>query len=825
VAANEARIKLTAEDATAAAFGAVLKNVTNLKTELVGLPAKFTQIAIASAGIGSIAGFASMIQESIEAKAKLRDLSTQTNISVEALSSLSKVGKYSNTAIEDVASASTKLSKALFTQNEDSKGAAAAIAALGLNFDKFKNLAPDQQMLEVAKALDTFQDGSEKSAAAMLLFGKNGAQLLPFLKELSERGLEVAKVTAQQAEEAKKYEDNLVALKSAADEWKKTLSNDMLPALLEFSRELVAGRQAYGSWFDALIGIGTSNPLKDLGSNIRDTRDEVKSLEEELNKSKGGNLLEQALSRPAKVIEAELDSARKKYDYFKRLQAMQANDLASGIYEDPRLRTPKAKLVLPNASQNSDAADALLNKIFQGQIKQIKDFAQQQKDAYDFANKYLKGTYDDGVLALSEFFAEQKRLRDGSLQSELESIDKEIAAAKELMSKAAKPETRQAAENAIAAAKLRRARVVQQASQADVLATQEEEKAVKQLASTYYEFLANVASLRGDQAGAFELRVIKQIADAQELLTKIGFNPEQAKAEAQRFGDLLRQTDKLNRAQSDYNRLVDALAVTEKSITIDAQLAGSSELDTLRAIGAERQKQLPLLQALAEKAMAEAQAIGSPEALLAAQKLALTFRQAQLEADPVFTKIRDVGKEFGEALAGDAEQAILHWEGVRKLLLAIEQDILRIATRKLFTEPFGNYLANMIGGNGTAAGGGGLIGSGLDWLLGGGGAPSGGTGVWGGSSNYSALSQLPNFGADFFIPGLDGGTNYVPQDMLAMIHEGEAVVPKEYNDGGSTGAVNVTVNQSFSPGTDRRTIMQAAAAAGEQARRALGRNR
>lgn len=38
------------------------------------------------------------------------------------------------------------------------------------------------------------------------------------------------------------------------------------------------------------------------------------------------------------------------------------------------------------------------------------------------------------------------------------------------------------------------------------------------------------------------------------------------------------------------------------------------------------------------------------------------------------------------------------------------------------------------------------------------------------------LPQIPN------IPQLATGTNYVPQDMLAFIHEGEAVVPKKYND-------------------------------------------
>jgi hypothetical protein len=31
------------------------------------------------------------------------------------------------------------------------------------------------------------------------------------------------------------------------------------------------------------------------------------------------------------------------------------------------------------------------------------------------------------------------------------------------------------------------------------------------------------------------------------------------------------------------------------------------------------------------------------------------------------------------------------------------------------------------------------------------------------------------------VPFLDSGTNYVPQDTLAMIHKGEAVIPAAYN--------------------------------------------
>ena len=42
------------------------------------------------------------------------------------------------------------------------------------------------------------------------------------------------------------------------------------------------------------------------------------------------------------------------------------------------------------------------------------------------------------------------------------------------------------------------------------------------------------------------------------------------------------------------------------------------------------------------------------------------------------------------------------------------------------------------------------------------------------------------------IPRLDTGTNFVPQDQLAYIHKGEAVVPKKYNNNGFVNGTEVT---------------------------------
>jgi len=231
MAANVAKLQKDMADSKAV-VGSAMKDI-----EAAVNVAKSAFIAMTGvAGIGALKG---IVLGSIESVAKLHDLSIQAGMTVEALSALNAVGKATGTGADTIAAASNKMSKAMASSNEDSKGAATALKALGLSFDEFQHMSPDERMKKTAEAMNLFKDGGQKSAAAMMLFGKTGAEMLPFMRDLAVAGELHAKVTTEQAEAAHQFEVSMGRLKANGDAWKKSLALELLPTLNELVEVLL----------------------------------------------------------------------------------------------------------------------------------------------------------------------------------------------------------------------------------------------------------------------------------------------------------------------------------------------------------------------------------------------------------------------------------------------------------------------------------------------------------------------------------------------------------------------------------------------------------
>jgi hypothetical protein len=182
-----------------------------------------------------------------------------------------------------------------------------------------------------------------------------------------------------------------------------------------------------------------------------------------------------------------------------------------------------------------------------------------------------------------------------------------------------------------------------------------------------------------------------------------------------------------------------------------------------------QQKDLAVLQrALASRDIDEKQ---YSEAVIA--RFDLTAAGLDVVVDKT-DKARTAADEFGMSMASAFEDAIIGGKDFGDVLDGLAQDMLKMTIRKAVTDPMSSFISGAIG------------------------------------------SFLPKFAV---------GTDYVPRDMVAMIHKGEKIIPAAQNTGASGQLVTVNHN-NFTVGDVASVSMvrQAVANSQRQIAAAVGRN-
>jgi len=189
----------------------------------------------ALAPVATVGGLAALVGKTIEAGDALNNMSQRTGVSVESLARFSKAAATSGTDIDSVGKALGKLSKGMYEAAQTGKGPTAdALRTLGVSAkDAAGNLkTADQVTLEIADKFKTMPDGVEKTALAMQLFGKAGADMIPMLNEGGKaiESLSV-KMTGAFAEKADQYNDKLAMLGGKVGALAAGITVALLPAL------------------------------------------------------------------------------------------------------------------------------------------------------------------------------------------------------------------------------------------------------------------------------------------------------------------------------------------------------------------------------------------------------------------------------------------------------------------------------------------------------------------------------------------------------------------------------------------------------------------
>lgn len=224
--ANETKIVITA--ATAQAEGAI----RTLGQSLDGAQKKMldmSSMAGTLAGALTVTAFAGWINGSIDAADKLSELSQKTGTSVEDLAGLAHAAEQNGTSLESVAQAGKKLTASLVDKPE-------LFAKMGVT-------ATDSTgaMVQLADIFAGMPDGVEKTALAVKLMGKSGEEMIPFMNQGSEslrgfidEGKKLNPVTAEFAQQAQDFNDNLDKMKMQMTGVGTTLASVLLPSFNDF---------------------------------------------------------------------------------------------------------------------------------------------------------------------------------------------------------------------------------------------------------------------------------------------------------------------------------------------------------------------------------------------------------------------------------------------------------------------------------------------------------------------------------------------------------------------------------------------------------------
>lgn len=223
---------------------ALNRGLTSLGTTAAGVTGAMRGLTGASAGLSgalgtlapllSVAGLAGMVKGTLDAADNMNDLAQSTGVSVEALSRFNKAAAVSGTNLEGVSKGLVKLNKAMVDAATGGKESAATFAALGVNVRGADGQlkSADRVMLEVANRFKAMPDGAAKTALALRLFGKSGAELVPLLNMGGDAIDKMStKMTTAFAQKADEYTDKLAILGGKVRALGMDLTIALLPAL------------------------------------------------------------------------------------------------------------------------------------------------------------------------------------------------------------------------------------------------------------------------------------------------------------------------------------------------------------------------------------------------------------------------------------------------------------------------------------------------------------------------------------------------------------------------------------------------------------------
>jgi hypothetical protein len=382
--------------------------------------------AMGAMAAGAGTALAVLVKSSIDAADTLRDMSQKTGIAVETLNGLGFAASQAGGNLESMVGAAGKLNKSIAEAAQGGNKPAEAFKALGINVTDAsgKLKTADVVMAEVADRFGEFEDGPEKVAIALALFGKAGADIIPVLNDGGSAmrdniayAQQYSGMTTELANASDNFNDTMGKLQIQQQGFANTMTAAVLPILQAVADEtLDAAEQSDKFTLAATAARTVLQTFVVLGSEVafvfRGVGKEIGGMAAQLAAMARGDFKAAfGIGGIGDMMTSDAEKARAEHDAFiSRIMAppLQVPAAATTVTAAAKPRAPRLK----DADKVDKAAKEQQKLIDDGKALAASLLAQDSGLSADFAKKWdsLSTAYHANAVSLDVLLQAQDEL-------------------------------------------------------------------------------------------------------------------------------------------------------------------------------------------------------------------------------------------------------------------------------------------------------------------------------------------------------------------------------------------------------------------------------
>ncbi len=692
MASNRAQILISAVDQTKTAFDSIKRGLGGLTDT-----AKSVNGVLANLGVGvSLAGIGAMIKSSIDSADALDEMAQRTGIAVESLSLLVPAAELSAVSTEKFEAGLKKLATGMLEAATGSEASAQKFGALGVAVQNQDGTLRDseQVLLDLADRFKAMPDGAEKAALAVDIFGKAGAEMIPFLnqgrdgigalkQEAAELGLQLSADTAAQAGN---FNDALDKLKLATQSIGNQIIASLLPALNDMAGGMVESAKQGGTLRTILDGVVLV--LKTLALGVATVGKAFVALGEAI----GGGV-----AAAVEALQGNTDGAKAIIADLKGSLIQRLDELASfrdslfdpkpievkapRIQADPELLQRLTKPKAGKAAQDSTGAQTTLMKAqLDAEFTLLKDGLTRQQTALDAA-------LEDRLVSVRDYYAQKTAIEQREVDAEIARKQQELARSQQVASTGKSENDRLKAKAEVAKAEADLITLNNRRTDIEQANARKAAQAERELADALAQAREELAQITSTATDADRKSAIER--SYRDLRARLAAESDaDGVSLVDRLIDVKAAQANLAALEAQWRQVTERMRNAQEAIQTQQQAGLLTEAQARQQIVTLQQQSATEMERLLPTMQQAAQAIG-PDAVIRVQAWRNELERTRLTVDEMAPLWNRIGESFGGALNGMITGA----QTWRSAMASLFQQVADAFLQQIVIQPFQQWIA------------------------------------------------------------------------------------------------------------------------------------